>query len=436
MRPMSTTKRKRIDSLEKAIEAALADGNFISYKASWEFVEGLQHVASRVRELIASEPDRAARLFAEFISACHEKADEVNDSGGNFGMFVEDLFAGWIKASRAAGREPASIAEFLISWMENDPYGFCHDLERVVTPLLDKPALNAFAIAIRSKLDAAPANDYKRRRWGERLKTELAAARNIDAYVALCEQTELTVKDCKVIAGMYRSRRRHGDALAWIDRGLASSDAQSSYEAYDLREMKRALQVSAGRSADALDSAWAEFTQHPSSFTYTELMRYAPPREKPAWRAKAMTASGNGDLSEQIPLWLEHKEIDRLVARLATAADIEIERLSHHATEPAARALERSHPAVAAKVYRALAMRVVNAGKSKYYDAALNNFEHARKCYLKAGLAEEWEAIAQDVRNRHHRKAEFLTRFDKVAAGAAKPVEPTLLERAKRRWPS
>ena len=33
-----------------------------------------------------------------------------------------------------------------------------------------------------------------------------------------------------------------------------------------------------------------------------------------------MAASENGDLSEQIPLWLEHKETDRLVARLLAAA--------------------------------------------------------------------------------------------------------------------
>ena len=83
---MSRAKAKRKDSLEKAIEAALADGNFISYKAAWEFVEGLQRLADRVGETYRERTDRAARLFAAFISACHEKADEVDDSGGDFGM--------------------------------------------------------------------------------------------------------------------------------------------------------------------------------------------------------------------------------------------------------------------------------------------------------------------------------------------------------------
>ena len=124
---MSTGKRKRVDSLEKAIEAALDDGNLIYYKADWSFVDGLQDVANRVGEIITSEPDREARLFAAFISACHEKAEEVDDSSGNFGMLIDDLFTGWIKASRAAGRKSAAIAEFLIAWIEGDPYGFCHE---------------------------------------------------------------------------------------------------------------------------------------------------------------------------------------------------------------------------------------------------------------------------------------------------------------------
>jgi len=45
---MGTAKRKRVDALEQAIETVLDDGNFISYKAAWEFVDGLQHVANRV----------------------------------------------------------------------------------------------------------------------------------------------------------------------------------------------------------------------------------------------------------------------------------------------------------------------------------------------------------------------------------------------------
>lgn len=45
MNTMSPAKRKQIDPLEKAIEAALSPGSFISYNAVWSFVDDLQDVA-------------------------------------------------------------------------------------------------------------------------------------------------------------------------------------------------------------------------------------------------------------------------------------------------------------------------------------------------------------------------------------------------------
>ena len=45
---------------------------------------------SATRKIIRKEPERAARLDEIFIAACHEKADEIDDSSGNFGMLVEE----------------------------------------------------------------------------------------------------------------------------------------------------------------------------------------------------------------------------------------------------------------------------------------------------------------------------------------------------------
>ena len=148
-------------------------------------------------------------------------------------------------------------------------------------------------------------------------------------------------------------------------------------------------------------------------------MRYVPAAEKKAWHAKAMDASEKGSLSSQIELWLEKKEIDRLLARLRKVKDEELEDLSHYTTEPLARKLERSHPDVAARIYRALCMRIVDAGKSRYYDAALDSIERAGKCYAKAGLERDWEAVVADLRGRHSRKKGFMARFEEILSGLA-----------------
>lgn len=65
---MSPAKRKQIDSLEKAIEAALSPGCFISYNAAWSFVEDVQGVADDISKIIRKEPERAARLYEIFIA--------------------------------------------------------------------------------------------------------------------------------------------------------------------------------------------------------------------------------------------------------------------------------------------------------------------------------------------------------------------------------
>jgi len=84
---------------------------------------------------------------------------------------------------------------------------------------------------------------------------------------------------------MYRSRRRPDEALSWVERGLeiAKSDSRRSYGDHELLEMKRALLAKLDRPGDALQSAWSEFEKHPSTFTYKELMRHVPAKEKKAW---------------------------------------------------------------------------------------------------------------------------------------------------------
>jgi tetratricopeptide (TPR) repeat protein len=435
-------KRKQSDPFEQAIEAALSPGTFISYGAASSFVDNVQDVANDIVKIMKSEPGRASLLFETFIGACHEKADEIDDSSGNFGMLVDDLFLAWIKSRQAANHDPDETARFLLSWMEDDPFGYCHNLDRQVVKVLDKKGLDAFVVQIRAKFESAPSPNekrfpgYARRRWAGALKTLLAGQRNVEAYKALCEQTELDAKDCLAIAKIYQSRRRPEEALAWIEQGLAiaRSDNQRSIEYHQLQEMERALLAKIGRPADALQSAWSEFEAHPSTFTYKELMRYVPAKEKKTWHQKAMEASEKGSLDSQIELWLKKKEIDRLVSRLRRATPKDLEALSHYTAEPLAYKLERTHPDISARVYCALCMRVINAGKSNYYDAALDNIERAKKCYAKAGLNDAWQSVVADVRQRHFRKKGFMAGFEQIVSGAPRNVEPPFLERAKARW--
>ncbi len=446
MKPMPPRRPPKMDPLEKEIEAALQPGYFIKYGAGWPFVEGLDLVEDKISKLVPSAPARAVALYETFLAGGYEKAEELDDSSGNFGMFVDGLFRGWVKARQAAGSDPDETARRLIGWMGDDAYGFCYQLERDLVKVLDKPGLAAFEHRIRERFDGVamaipgpgerqrdPA--YLRRRAAEILRAILAEQRNVEAYVALCEATELTPADCLALAKMLQARRKPADALAWVERGLdLEKKGPSSFADHELGKLKRDLLLKLGRGDAALDAAWGDFKAHPSKYSYADLMRYVPKADRAAWHKKAMDAARRADLHSLIELWLETKEIDRLIERLRKTRDEALEGISHYATEPVAKKLAKTHPDVAAKVYRALGMRILKAKKSKYYDAALSNLEDARRCYERAGLSNKWEGLVRKLRAEHHRKTGFMSGFEEVVAGGGPSVKPTFLERAKARW--
>ena len=448
---MSKRRAERRDPMHAVIEDALAPGRFIGWDEGFSFVSGLREVERRIESLSNSDPARAIELYETFIAGCTAKAEEIDDSDGELGTFAGGLHCGWVKARQVAGADRDETVRLLLTWMDDDPYGFCNDLGREAVKVLDKPGLEAFERELRARFDAAsaalsavrgkpvaepkPGHDFESRRWGEMLRGVYAQQRNIQKYIDLTAGTELTQSDCEAIATMFQAKRKPNDALAWVERGLKiEKPGPFRSGGYTLSQMRRALLVKLGRGGEALDSAWAEFQAGPDKFAYQELLRYVPKAEREAWHDKAMAAAEKGDLDSCIELWLSAKEIGRLVERLERATNRQLESLSHYVTEPAAERLAKTHPAVAAKVFRALCVRIVDAGKSNYYHAALSHLEKARDCYQKAGLDAQWQALTAEIRREHHRKSSFMPGFDRIAAGSVSSREPSFLERARQRW--
>ncbi len=419
----------QVDPLERAIENALQPNTFIGWREVSDFIEGLEVVAGDVEKLLGTDASRAVRLFETFIAGCFEKANDVDDSGGSLVMFVETLFSGWIKARAAADADPDQTAKMILGWMDKDDFGLCHQLEQEVVKVFRKNGLAAFEREVRARHETSQENE--RRRAGDILRVIYAQQRNVQAYLALCEKTEISQKDCLAVATMLKSSRKLDEALSWVERGLAANESTSAYE---LTRMKRDILMKLDRGGDAVADVWAGFEAHPSTFTYEELMRFVPNTERATWHTKAMEASQGSNLDSVIELWLETNEVSLLVDRLRKTSDAALENLSHYTTEPAAKKLAKEYPDLAARIFRALGMRILTAKKSKYYDAALSNFESAKECYERAGLARDWDAIVTLVREVHHRKVRFMNGFDKLALGRRPSDEPSFLDLARKRW--
>lgn len=445
---MTRKRRPQADPIEQEIELALHPGAFIPYGACFSFVSDLDEVAAKIAQLVSSDPARAGILYETFLAACYFKIEELDDSSGSFGQFVDDLYCGWIEARQAAGADADETASRLLTWMDQDDYGFCYQLEMDAVKVFNKANLAAFVKLVRERFDAATENsakrddklrerpDYIRRRWGEVLRTLYAAQKNVAAYVALAEEIGLTAKDCHAIATLLVSKRKPKEALCWVERGyeVDKQTPQGSIASHDLAELKRNLLTKLDRGDEALDAAWDDYRKYPSTYAYDDLMKYVPKGQRKEWHEKAIEAAMSADLCSIMDLLLKTKELDRLAGLVRQTSDDDLEELSHYATEPAARKFEKPHPDLAARLWQAQGLRIVNAGKSKYYDAALANFERAKRCFERAGLEDEWCKTVRQVRADHHRKSSFMPAFERLVGGKGPSDEPSFLDHAKARW--
>lgn len=292
-----------------------------------------------------------------------------------------------MKARQAAGASPEDTATRLLGWIEEDPYGFCFGLERDLARVLDKAGLAALVQQVRDRFDApgsceaegSPRPDQERRRWGGVLRALHLEQKDVGAYVAITEQTGLTAKDCHAVATMLAARRKREEALEWVGRGIEieATTSRGSVASHDLADLRRGLLRKLGREQEALDSAWADYRAHPSAYSYRDLMKFVPSADRDAWHERAIERALGADLHSSIGLLLETKEIDRLAEVVTHSSDDQLERVSDYVLEPAATKLEKVDLGAAARLWRAMGARIVGAGKSKYYQAALRDFERA-----------------------------------------------------------
>jgi hypothetical protein len=224
---------KRRDPMDRVVESALQPGRFIGWDQGDAFVSGLENLEREIAALTASSPARAAALYEAFIAACNLKAEEIDDSYGEFGAFAGNLFCGWIQARQAAGADPAATTEILLAWMKNDDYGFCNELGSDAVKVLDSAGMAAFERAVQVRFEAScgkpeqKTGNYIRDQWGQILRSIYAQQHSVEKYLDLTARTGLTQTDCETIATMLQTKRKPNEALSWLERGIEIEAAGS-----------------------------------------------------------------------------------------------------------------------------------------------------------------------------------------------------------------
>ncbi len=119
-----------------------------------------------------------------------------------------------------------------------------------------KAVLAAFEQQVKARFEAeAPSAggrgaEHERRRWGEVLRVIYLQQRNLAAYLALCEATELTPQDCLAVATLLKARRKPDEALTWVERGieLDKKRPDGTMVCLDLAKLRRELLTKASWS--------------------------------------------------------------------------------------------------------------------------------------------------------------------------------------------
>ena len=438
-----------MDPLISQIERVLDLGQFISYNQSWDFVHDLEDIKDKIDDLMESgEADRAVRLYEMFLSGCYEKAEEIDDSGGNLGMFFQDLFLSWIKSRQKAGRGAEETVGDILKWMGNDDYGFCYDMEKELAKVLNKAGFLVFRRHFQDRFEEAFAPfEHKETRYiydypadvylsANTLKDIHIVKKDVKAYLALCEKVGITPKDCEHIASLQKAKRHYDDALTWAEKGLKLEKKREwrNQSSYELTEIRQELLNKLGRRKDALESAWAEFIEYPSDIGYDRLRKYIPKEDFQLWHGKAIQEAKKSSLSAFIEICTGTKEWGVLSEHILDVEHNKLEKIGHYTTEKAAKGLAKKHGQAAAKIYAALGMRIIRKGKSKYYHYALEHFRNARKLYEKAGCDQMWLSLVERVRQDHSRKYSFIGDFEEIAAGNRPEPPESFEKRAKTRW--
>jgi len=442
------SKQRKKDPITASIGRTLDFGQFVSCRQTWDFVSDLDQIKDQVDALVQEgEAERAIRLYEAFLAGLYDKAEETDDSGGELGAFFQGLFVSWIIARQKAGRPAEETVREVLGWINNDNYGFCHDIEGAVARTLNREGLALFRSHFRNLFETAFAPfkceaprriyDYPAEVFlpARVLKSIYIAKRDVRSYVALCEMMTVSPKDCEEVGNMHRARRRFAEALEWVERGLSLEHEHQwgNESSSSLAFMRRKLLDKVGRTEEAFQMTWEQFQRHPCEYAYADLMKHVAGEDREHWHDKAMEAARRTSLSGFIEICAKTKEWDILARHVDAVTREEVESVSHYVTEKAVKGLARGHASAAAKVYAALGMRIVKAGKSKYYRYALDHLRSAKKLAGKAGHAEMWSSLVEEVRKNHARKQGFMPGFEEIAAGR-RPVSDSFEKRAKKRW--
>ena len=441
-------KTSLVDETRDMIEGAVGLGRFIRHYEESDYIGGLEDVREYLRGMSTDKRFHfvAAELYEYFIASCYEKIEEV-ETETEFHSFVESLFADWIHVRQLSGCNAEDTLRLLSNWEQDDSYCLCISpgeaakaMDRASRKIYKKHLYEKFEQSF-VKEPQKDSVDFAQLSWNTRksasaLKDVYCVTKDANAYSKLCEKLETSPRDCENIANIFKEKRNYDAALQWIEKGITQGqqrDWRNQYS-YALEGMKIEVLAKVGRKQESMRLMWQRFQDNPCDIYYNELMKYVPSGQKAHWRNKAIKAACGSTLDDGIlRLLSDLNEFEKLAQLIVKSDETTMENLFYYDALNVAEKLEEKHKKAAAKLYLALTMNIVKAGRSKAYKYALKYCEKLKILYEETKQQRHWEKLLDYLQGQHSRKYSLMDGLEKVIEGTPVQERNTLQKRVNQR---
>ncbi len=361
-------------------------------------------------------------LVEHAIQRLEVASGQVDDSGGELGILLEQLQALHHQVAAKSSLDGAELGRRLYSWAKQSPLNVFYNAPQTYADVLGPEGLAAYRRTVEADFRELPplvASDGGRRFDGERvfITSQMeAVARQTGGPEDVIEVLKRDLSSSYQYLRIAQECRTAGDltrAVDWAERGLSSFKPDSR-----LRSLLAELKVETGDPSGAADLAWTNFAERPNTETYTQLRQRAEAAGQ--WdelRARAhqrvrgtMNGPAEGNARALlVELVLHDGDADaaHALAQSGICADSGWQLLAYH--------FEKKRPLDSASIYISLLDSVLAPAKKQAYRVAVHQLSAIHTLLKNGGDEKRFASVVEAVRHRHGLKRRFMLMLD--AAG-------------------
>lgn len=430
-----------VSGFRKAVDAAFRGHGRSGYGYGAPSADRILEMVDELRTLLDADPHALIGLVEHAAELAEEAVNEIDHDDEEFPEVFDALGELHLEACSRARPEPVALAERLFELDMTSEYVFYRSV-RVYADVLGTEGMKAYRARARKAWDRVRPlgpgerddGDGRSRITG--LMEALAEADgDLEARVQVRRRDLSSAYSFLRIAELYRDAGDSVKAVEWAQAGLAAFPGSPDAR---LRRFLADQHLRAGRHADALELAWAEFTEHPELERYRRLMEFADAAgDRPGWRERALAfAREHADAAR-----LEHERVrarypfagyTSVVRMLLWDDDVDGAWAAAHQGGcgddvwfQLARRREETHPADVIPIYQRRIEAEVGRGSNRGYEDGVRLLAALQRLFARAG--DSAEAFAQYVarlRVTYKLKRNFIKLLDQSNLGRPAAAAP------------